>query len=222
MAQQDPAAEDFTAKWRRRWPEWGIAEAFVPASQREIALAWLSLQNELAEAAWGGEDPTPGLAKLAWWHEELEGWAKGGRRHPLGASLQRLPAPWTGLARALSVLPSTRGQDAATAQPVLANLADALDVCEAGLFGEAEDRGEPAADATTSALLAARALLTGSREDAGWLLERWPRGASGSRPGRLHRALLRARLLALQAGRREQQLSGWRVLGASWSAVRGS
>lgn len=221
MADQEPAAEEFTAKWQRRWPEWGIAEAFVPAAQREIAVAWLSLQNELTEAAWGGEDPTPGLAKLAWWHEELEGWAKGARRHPLGASLQRLPAPWTTLARALSIFPSTRGQDPATAQSALVGLADALDTCEAALLGDTRDSGAPATEATTLALLGARALLTGSGEDAGWLLQRWPRGASGSRPGRLHRALLRGRLAGLVASKQGRPLSGWRVLGASWRAVRG-
>ena len=220
--EQQEAAEDFTAKWRRCWPEWDIAEAFVPADEREQALAWLSLQNELVESAWGGEDPTPGLAKLAWWHEELEGWGKGARRHPLGAALQRMPAPWTGLARALSALPSTRGQDAATAEPALAGLSKAMDDCEAALGGQgAAQASVPATGANALALLASRAILTGSREDAAWLLERWPRQAGGSRAGRLHRALLRARLAALASGRQTQPLSGWRVLGASWRAVRG-
>lgn len=37
----DSAALDtFLQKWRTRWPEWAIAEAFVPASQRPLAQAY--------------------------------------------------------------------------------------------------------------------------------------------------------------------------------------
>ena len=70
-------ASSFVEKWRARWPEWEFGMVFVPVAQRPLAEAWLSLLNELAEAAWGGDDPTPGLAKLAWWQEELGGWSKG-------------------------------------------------------------------------------------------------------------------------------------------------
>ena len=70
----------FFDKWRARWPEWPVAEAFIPPPQRELAMAWLALRSELADAAWGGADPTPGAAKLGWWVEELLGWAQGARR----------------------------------------------------------------------------------------------------------------------------------------------
>src|SRR5690606_20594775 len=119
-------AGGFVSKWRARWPEWGVAEAFGAADQRQVAGAWVALLQELYDAAWSGQDPTPGLAKLAWWHEELEGWDKGGRRHPLGEVLQRLPAPWTRLGRARNALPSTRGQSAAEAAPSLPDLAEAV------------------------------------------------------------------------------------------------
>src|SRR5690606_14891514 len=76
--------EAFLDKWRARWPEWRIAEVFVPAPRRPATLAWLGLRQELADAAWGGADPRPGAAKLAWWSDELRGWASGRRRHPLG------------------------------------------------------------------------------------------------------------------------------------------
>ena len=32
------ALEAFLDKWRARWPEWRVAEVFVPASQRAATL----------------------------------------------------------------------------------------------------------------------------------------------------------------------------------------
>ena len=98
------ALEAFLDKWRARWPEWRSAEVFVPAPQRAATLAWLALRQELADAAWDGADPRPGAAKLAWWGDELNGWANGRRRHPLGMALQRIPAPWDALASSLPAL----------------------------------------------------------------------------------------------------------------------
>jgi len=213
-------ADSFIDKWRRRWPEWSVAEAFVPASQRRAAAAWLALLQELSEAAWGGSDPTPGLAKLAWWHEELEGWARGARRHPLGEVLQRLEAPWSPLARALNALPDTRGRTPGEALEALAALAAAVSRCEEALFPE--ERAAPGGDATAgAALVGERALLSGAGDDAGWLLARWPRPDAGPIPRRLHSALLRARLERLAAGRPAAPMPGWRVLASSWRASRG-
>ena len=84
------ALQAFLAKWRARWPEWAVAEVFVPAAQRERAQAWFALRDELGDAAWGGQDPLPGDAKLGWWAEELDGWSRGARRHPLGLALQKV------------------------------------------------------------------------------------------------------------------------------------
>ena len=47
----EQGAGDFIAKWRARWPEWAIAEAFLPAVQREPAQAWLALLQELGREA---------------------------------------------------------------------------------------------------------------------------------------------------------------------------
>ena len=80
--------DSFLDKWRLRWPEWRVAEAFVPAAARDTALAWMGLRQELADAAWAGVDPRPGEAKLGGWAEELLGWSKGARRHPLARVLQ--------------------------------------------------------------------------------------------------------------------------------------
>src|SRR3546814_3540085 len=89
---------------------WSIGVVFLPGAQRETAFAWFALVQELTDAAWSGADATPGLAKLAWWNEELQGWAKGARRHPLGAVLQPLSAPWTPLAASLLSLQASREQ----------------------------------------------------------------------------------------------------------------
>ena len=71
----DPQAlAAFLDKWRERWPEWSVAEVFIPAHDREMAVAWFALLQELTDAAWGGSDPRPGEAKLGWWAEELLGW----------------------------------------------------------------------------------------------------------------------------------------------------
>ena len=102
------ALQGFTEKWLAQWPEWPVAEVFVPAEHRELARAWFSLRDELTEAAWGGDDPRPGEAKLGWWAEELDGWSRGARRHPLGLALQPLPAPWTNLAECLPALRASR------------------------------------------------------------------------------------------------------------------
>ncbi|MGO1720698.1 MAG: phytoene/squalene synthase family protein [Luteimonas sp.] len=217
-------ADSFIEKWLQRWPEWSVAEAFVPASQRRMATAWFALLQELTEAAWAGSDPTPGVAKLAWWHEELEGWAKGARRHPLGAELQRLPAPWTRLGRELNVLPATRGQAAEPAMDALATLAAAVSACEQALFADqpaTEDRQAAATAATCAALFGARALLTAAKDDAGWLLARWPQPVAGPLPRRLCSALMRGRLDAMAAGKAAEPMSGWRVLATSWRASRG-
>src|SRR5690554_1035269 len=161
-------ADSFIGKWLQRWPEWRIAEAFVPEPRRRTATGWFALLQELTEAAWGGSDPTPGLAKLAWWHEELEGWARGARRHPLGEVLQRLEPPWSPLARALNALPDTRGRTPGEALEALAALAAAVSRCEEALFPE--ERAVPGGDATAgAALVGERALLSGAGDDAGWL-----------------------------------------------------
>ena len=94
--------------WREHWPEWSVAEAFVPEEQREVASAWFALRHELTEATWAG-GPAPGEAKLAWWREELQGWAKGARRHPLGSVLQKQPVPWILLADSIPALFTSRG-----------------------------------------------------------------------------------------------------------------
>ena len=67
------ALQGFLDKWRAQWPEWAVAEVFVPEAQRECVQAWLALREPLADLAarYGsnfalqGLPPLPALAVLA-------------------------------------------------------------------------------------------------------------------------------------------------------------
>ncbi|WP_460762073.1 phytoene/squalene synthase family protein [Lysobacter fragariae] len=156
-APEETGLASFTGKWRARWPEWAIADVFVPMAQREAALAWATLQQELTDAAWGGADPRPGEAKLAWWMEELQGWSRGIRRHPLGVALQKLPAGWTQLAAALPSLRDSRERpaDADEARAQVLPFAQAVCTVEQGVLGSMDQSHQPT-EAVIVCLLHAR------------------------------------------------------------------
>jgi phytoene/squalene synthetase len=190
---------DFAAKWTARWPEWAIARTFVPPAEHADAEAWFALLQEWAEAAWAGEEPTPGLAKLAWWEEELRGWTRGLRRHPLGRDLQRRSAPWGPLADALAGLRETReavraGGDPEVIAARMEGFAIACGACETALF-------------------------TGDGAHAARLLAVWPEAPAATRARRVHDALVRARLAA-GADRLRAPLSPLKVLWTAWRAAR--
>lgn len=232
-------AGGFVAKWRARWPEWAIAEAFLPASRRDIAQAWMALLQELGDAAWGGEDARPGEAKLGWWAEELLGWSRGARRHPLGQVLSSRAASWGALAAALPTLRASRERPRDTTAAV----ASVAPFAVAAAAVEAELSAAPATTASSgdlaSALLAERLvhhaegavplqLLAGpasagtaTQAWAAALLDAWPAGAPVSRARRLHAMLQRARLEQLAAGvASPRPLSRWRTLWRAWQAAR--
>lgn len=239
--------DDFLQKWRAAWPEWPLAQVFLPEAQRAVAEAWLALQLEWVEAAWGGEDPTPGFAKLAWWQDELRGWQKGARRHPLGRVLQRAPAPWGRLADALDALRAARAQvlrgefDAAAA--ALSPAAAGIAACEPALFAaEQVDVSAPPAEVAHAdaaaasgpalvcwALIAQHRLWHGVgelpadvRRVRADLLAAWPGARGGSRAGRVHAALVRARLQRLTAGTvAAAPVPPLRALWVAWRAARG-
>lgn len=219
------ALRGFLGKWHARWPEWAIGVAFVPEARRDAVAAWLALRDELAEAAWGGGDARPGEAKLAWWGEELRGWAKGARRHPLGFALQPLPADWKGLAANLPALAASRGAGsveaaAAAAMPFAAGAESvARQLFDAG--------GADAAQAEALSLLGERLLReAGAQSDADVaaaacdLLATWPRAAAGARPLRVHRAFVQRRLRRLAANKTP---TAGRIasLFDAWNAARG-
>lgn len=163
------APDSFIDKWLARWPEWAVAQVFVPQAQRRTLLAWAALQQELGDAAWGGADARPGEAKLGWWQEELRGWSRGLRRHPLGAMLQAQPGDWLALASVLPALRDSRERpvDAAEALRQVAMAAEVFvridAVLEAGVpAGEAPVvRHGPAIALVSQQLLHARLLVAG-------------------------------------------------------------
>lgn len=242
--------EGFLHKWRERWPEWRVAEVFVAGGEREVAVAWFALLQELADAAWGGSDPRPGEAKLGWWVEELHGWSQQRRRHPLGQLLQPRHAPWTRLAASLPALLDSRepSGDAAQASALLAPVAEAMAAIEPVLFGSSGP-GQPVdTDALSGsrigihALLARQLLLQGDAAAplqvrarlgtageggvasawASQLLAGWPVVAAGARPVRILDALLQARLRRIAAGGgRSRPGSPLMVLLQAWRAARG-
>lgn len=225
-------ADAFVEKWRARWPEWRIAEAFVPATQRARVLAWAALRQELTDAAWAHRDTRPGDAKLAWWAEELHGWSRGARRHPLGGQLHRFAAPWPALAAALPALPATRERprDRDDAWQGVQRLAAAVAAVDGALF----DEPALSTDAITAHLLATRALhdaqaaaplaeqARGGQGDgaARWastLLAHWPASAGGAAARAVELGLARERL---SRGDMARPLGPLATLAGAWRAAR--
>lgn len=230
-ANLDPDLDDFLDKWRGRWPEWRIAQAFVTEAQRARAEAWFALLQEWTDAAWAGDDPTPGFAKLGWWHDELQGWTKGGRRHPLGRVLQKQSAPWAALAATLPALqavrePLRRWDAPEGLLPALQALADAMADCERALFADVATSAS--VESNAFGLLALHALW--HRDEAGdampqrtWAgrLTALPSARAATRPRRIHDALCRGRLQRFAARGEIAPLSPPVALWRSWRAARG-
>jgi hypothetical protein len=218
---ESASLDSFIDKWRQRWPEWALLAVFVPEARRGRVAAWFALLQELRDAAWGGSDPAPGLAKLAWWQEELRGWSRGARRHPLGEALQKLDAPWGELASSLSALPATRSpasaEDDASA---LQSFASAVLACEAGLFDGGAALPRDVATLAASARIE-RALEQGDRPPPTQSLHPVA-GTSMTRPRRLQQAILAQRLRLLASGGGRARMPALRLLFAGWRAVRGA
>ncbi|PJK01173.1 hypothetical protein CO641_04515 [Lysobacteraceae bacterium NML91-0213] len=212
--------ESFIAKFHERWPEWGVAIAFIEPGGRDALEAWLALLQEFADAAWGGSQAAPGLAKLAWWQDELLGWSRGARRHPLAQRLRAQSVDWSALGHALNVLPASREATVDGAATVLGPLADALAQAEARLSGQAV--GPHDTSLLLAVLLGERALRHGDADAAQRVLATWPtRRGAASRGRRIQAELLRRRLLALARRRPPQSLAAWRTLLLAWRAARG-
>ena len=234
------ALDSFLDKWRARWPEWAVAQVFVPAPRRGNLVAFSSLVQELTDAAWGGSDRRPGEAKLGWWMEELQGWTRGARRHPLGQVLQRQPAPWLDLAKALPGLLESRERplDAAQAQVQLEEVAKAVAAIDAVLYPAG---AAPADVVTETAVQAALTSLLHQRlaHHAGdalplqflahgevgaatvWARELASRRLPGSEVPRPRRLLAGLALARLRRGDAARPLSAPSALLAAWRAARG-
>ncbi|MFC6841640.1 squalene/phytoene synthase family protein [Xanthomonas theicola] len=207
-----PSALDaFLDKWRRRWPEWAVAETFVPAAQRARTVAWFALLQEFDDILNIAGDPLPADAKLAWWGEELRNWAMQRSRHPLGRVLEPVAAPWAQLAEALPGLLAARASavDPGQAHAQLESFAQVAAAVECALFDATPV--DAATRAVATQVLAQRLAEVGaaavplslrSGDDAQarqqWaqaLLQRWPRRVRGPRARRILSALARARIV---------------------------
>lgn len=231
------ALDSFLDKWRTRWPEWRVVEVFVPAAQRQLAVAWFALLQEFTDAMNIAGDPLPADAKLAWWGEELRDWSRQRSRHPLGRVLEPNRAPWFELAEALPVLIRLRErpQDPAAAFELVRPLATAVAEVESTLFGAAA-AGQPLVQAISAQWLATRLDAAGDAavpvrfgnhadpSQRSWsreLLERWPTRNSGAIPRRLWSALARSRLRRFTAaGEGYMPLSPVRALWLGWRGAR--
>lgn len=209
--------DSFLGKWRARWPEWELLSIFVPTPRRGVVAAWFSLLQELGDAAWAGAEPAPGLAKLAWWQEELVGWSRGARRHPLGTALQRLDAPWEPLGRALAALPATRAPETDSDDGrALELFGGAVLACEAALFdGVAAEA--PALASATGDLRTMRALVQGRPLPD---TDRLATPAGLTLPRRLQRVALDERRRRHAAGTAMTRPVTLRLLLAGWRAAR--
>lgn len=206
---QSAVLDSFIDKWRSRWPEWSLAERFVPEPQRLVVLAWFALLQEFEDIMNIAGDPLPADAKLAWWQQELRDWAQQRSRHPLGRVLEPVRAPWAELAQALPAIQDARAMPASldAALAGLGDFAAAVVAVEAVLFG----RGEPAdAAAVAGQWLDARRRAAGSAaapagiEAGQWraqLLRRWPAKPRLARAHRVWSRLARLRLQREHAGK---------------------
>ncbi len=223
------ALDSFLDKWRTRWPEWSVAEAFIPVETRRTALAWFALLQEFDDALNIVGDPLPADAKLAWWGQELRDWSQQRSRHPLGRVLEPQRADWSMLADALPLLTSARaaGTTAEQGTAQLKRYAEAVVAVESVLFA-----GEPS-EAVASAV-AAQTWSTRLQEHpdvagsggpvlaAKWLLAQWPAAIAAARPRRVYSALARLRLQRFTAAGVPAPLaSRWRLLWTSWRAATG-
>ncbi|KQR10809.1 MULTISPECIES: hypothetical protein [Xanthomonas] len=199
---QSSALDSFLDKWRTRWPEWSVAEPFVPVAQRHLTAAWFALLQEWEDIMNIPGDPLPADAKLAWWQQELRDWSSQRSRHPLGRVLEPVRAPWAQLAETLPTMQVVRAQPASLQQALdqLRAFAEAVVAVEAVLF----TRTVPS-DATAVSVqwLDARQRVAGDSAAPGgvttvaWrtqLLHAWPRKPALARPHRVWSRLARLRL----------------------------
>lgn len=223
------ALDSFLDKWRARWPEWSVAEAFIPVDTRRTAVAWFALLQEFDDVLNIAGDPLPADAKLAWWGQELRDWSQQRSRHPLGRVLEPQRADWSMLADALPLLTTARAASITAEQGTthLQRYAEAVTAVESVLFGGQSSASIALAVAaqTWSSRLQEHPDAAGSGGTvlaAKWLLAHWPAPRAAGRPRRVYSALARLRLQRFAAAGAPAPLaSRWRLLWSSWRAAAG-
>jgi hypothetical protein len=73
----------FVDKWSAARPEFAFARRFLRGADARARIAFACVAFELEHAAFAVGEPQVGLAKLAWWADELAQLARGTARHPL-------------------------------------------------------------------------------------------------------------------------------------------
>ena len=221
MSQNDVPLQSFIEKWQQRWPEWAIAEIFVEQQQRQTALAWFALLQELLDAALRGHEPAPGMAKLAWWQEELTGWSKNMRRHPLAAQLMARSTQWTKLAHALTYL--RQREELTSAQSAIAiqamqPFAEVVAAIESEMFEGTEARAQDLA----GYLLAEQHLLNPDTISQQYIQQlNLPLPAFlPVRPRQLFAAIVYRRAQQYLANAKLEPLSHWTTLWLCWRSLR--
>ncbi|AAW75954.1 phytoene/squalene synthase family protein [Xanthomonas oryzae pv. oryzae] len=206
---QSSALDSFLDKWRTRWPEWSVAEPFIPQLQRPLAAAWFALLQEWEDIMNIAGDPLPADAKLAWWQQELRDWSNQRSRHPLGRVLEPVRAPWAALADTLPAMQTARVQPQSLQQALgtLHAFAEAVVAVEAVLFARTQP-GDGAAVAVqwldARQRVAGDSAAPGGVATAAWriqLLQAWPRKVALARPHRVWSRLARLRLQRALSGR---------------------
>lgn len=204
------ALDSFLDKWRSRWPEWAVAEPFVPEPQRQLVLAWFALLQEFEDIMNIAGDPLPADAKLAWWQQELRDWSAQRSRHPLGRLLEPVRAPWAELAATLPAMQEARMAPASLEQALqtLRPFAEAVAAVERVLFGRGAGRDDARAIAVQWLQARNVAASAGARpagiDAAAWqagLLRAWPAKPALARPHRIWSRIARLRLQREQAGK---------------------
>ena len=115
----DPTALDgFVAKWRARWPEWSVAQVFVPrrAARRRRWPGSRCCRNSPTPPG-AAAIPRPAEPSSPGGRKNCAAGRKGARRHPLGDALQRLPAPWTCARRIAAGIARSRASARTTPRP---------------------------------------------------------------------------------------------------------
>lgn len=220
--------QSYLDSWRRDWPEWSIAERFIPQSLRTVAQAWFAVQQQWEGLLPAASESMATAAKQAWWKHEIDNWQQGQALHPLGSVLCVITAPWAQLATTMTCLQTLQctSADVRHGYQELWAMIHALATIDNHLFGRTVS-SDP--QALLIQWLDARrrrggagASPPGQTADQ-WrqqLLTMWPNKPSLARPRRIWLALIRRRIqdpLISQRSRGDVFVQLWR----SWQVAMG-
>lgn len=132
------AFDDYLTQWRGANPRRALAWLFLRPDERTCFGALAALAQEWHKSAREVSEPQVAVAKLGWWHEEMQRAAQGDARHPLthglfaDARAQSVPlAFWTAPVDALGMaLAAPPAADFAAQCAAAAPLANALAALE--------------------------------------------------------------------------------------------